>query len=188
MTHKPDRIKDNYIALSILLLLDSLFLSPLMANDSHDQMRDQSVEYKVKAAYLYNFTKFIHWQDFPADQFSLCLLGSNPLASVLTPIQKRFVKDKPIRLHYLNLGDSIEHCQMVYSHQNAPIVLSPMTGVLTIGEGELFTRQGGMIAFLHRQGKIKLQINLSAFKTSGLKISAKLLEVADIIEVGGRDD
>jgi hypothetical protein len=50
-----------------------------------------------------------------------------------------------------------------------------------VGEEPTFTNQGGMIAFVKQQDKIKLHINLKLLQQAGLKISAKLLEVSEII-------
>jgi len=51
-----------------------------------------------------------------------------------------------------------------------------------VGESGEFIEQGGMIGFVNKEGKIKLQINLKTINQSGLKVSAKLLEVADVVK------
>jgi hypothetical protein len=56
-----------------------------------------------------------------------------------------------------------------------------------VGESEQFIEQGGMIGFVNKQGKIKLQINLKTIKQSGLKVSAKLLEVAELVKGDNND-
>jgi YfiR/HmsC-like len=55
------------------------------------------------------------------------------------------------------------------------------------GSGEEFAAAGGMIAFVNREGRIKLQINQDAVRQSGLKISAKLLEIAELVEGQSND-
>jgi len=61
-------------------------------------------------------------------------------------------------------------------------VAQDVDNTLVVGEGGRFVAQGGMIGFVIKLGKIKLQINLKPIKQSGLKISAKLLEVADVVK------
>jgi hypothetical protein len=56
--------------------------------------------------------------------------------------------------------------------------------ILVVGEESAFVTQGGMIAFVKKDDKIRLQINLKPLQQSGLKISAKLLEVSEV--VGGQ--
>ena len=53
---------------------------------------------------------------------------------------------------------------------------------LVVGEGGEFIEQGGMIGFVNKQDKIKLHINRTKIEQNRLKISAKLLEVADVIK------
>jgi len=56
-------------ALGCLLLSQSLYAE------------DASVEYKIKAGYLFNFTKFVTWADDDSETFNLCILGNDPLAN-----------------------------------------------------------------------------------------------------------
>ncbi|MDD5275862.1 MAG: YfiR family protein [Methylovulum sp.] len=146
----------------------------------------ESVEYKIKAGYLYNFTKFIDW---PADNyktFNLCILGTDPFGSLIDPIEEREVFGRPIKLFRLNNGYSFTPNKLAYCHIffiGEPSATPPtLHNQLTVGESPGFAQHGGMIGFINQDGRIKLQINLAAIKQSGLKISAKLLEVADIID------
>lgn len=159
-----------------------------------------SVEYKIKAGYLYNFTKFVTWPEDNSDTFNICILGDDPFGDLLTPIEKRTAFGRPIKLIRLpNLtalkngaGDNpnkLQNCHILFSgssvNHHIPKnmrALQVIDSTLTVGEGEAFAAQGGMIGFVNRQDKIKLQINLAAIKHSGLKVSAKLLEVAELVE------
>jgi len=60
-------------------------------------------------------------------------------------------------------------------------------GILVVGEGDGFAADGGMIGFVHQDSRIKLQINLQSVKETDLKISAKLLEIAELIKEGKHD-
>lgn len=157
----------------------SLLLQPLYADE-------ESVEYKIKAGYLYNFTKFIDWPEDNYKTFNLCLLGTDPFGSLIDPIEEREVSGRPIKLFRLNNGHSFTLNKLAYCHIlfiGEPT--APPTALqyqLTVGESPRFAQHGGMIGFINQDGRIKLQINLTAVKQSGLKISAKLLEVADIID------
>jgi len=164
----------------------AFLLSPalLSANDTN-------VEYKIKAGYLYNFTKFITWPEDTTETFNLCILGNDPFGDLINPIEKRSVLDRPIKLIRFNHSPKPnQRCHILYI--NAPdsnaialknnLALLDAADTLTVGEGEEFAKQGGMVGFVSRQDKIKIQINLKAFKQSGLTVSAKLLEVAEIVE------
>jgi len=164
-------------------ILSLLFFSQLNAEEN-------SIEYKIKAGYLYNFTKFITWPENELETFNLCILGKDPFGPILNPIEKRSVKGKPIRLSRIQRADETKHCHIVYisSLSKAQIstlgilTIKSVLAKLTVGESKQFTRQGGMISFFQRDGKVKLRINLPSLRKSGLEISAKLLEVAEIYE------
>jgi len=148
---------------------------------------DVSVEYKIKAGYLYNFTKFVTWVDDNSESFNLCILGDDPFSDLIDPIEQQSVMGRPIKLFRLGnrFGSKNQpHCHILFvstsiaDTQNLQVV----DNTLVVGESAGFIAQGGMVGFVNKLGKIKLQINLNAITKHGLKISAKLLEVADVIK------
>ncbi len=159
----------------------------------------QSLEYKVKAAYLYNFTKFITWPEKQGDTFNICILGTDPFGSLLKPLEKKTALGKSIRLYRFQSIKQAKQCHILYfghkeSHRSPQLngtlsdtlTISSRDGALTVSSQSFFARSGGMIGFVIRDGRIKLQVNLSVLKHNGFKISAKLLEVAELVE--GNDD
>jgi hypothetical protein len=153
---------------------------------------DSSVEYKIKAGYLYNFTKFITWPLDNAETFNLCVLGNDPFGELIDPIEKLSVMGRPIkvfRFDSLKNMDKEPHCHILFVSSSIKDKLADryFDDTLLVGESGDFIDQGGMIGFVNKQGKIKLQINLKAINQSGLKVSAKLLEVADVVK-GVNDD
>ncbi|WP_262966285.1 YfiR family protein [Methylobacter psychrophilus] len=156
------------------------FLPVLLADDA-------VVEYKVRAGYLYNFTKFITWTVDNSKTFNLCVLGDDPFAELIDPIEKLSVMERVIKVFRFDSFKSMDkqpHCHILYisSSIKEGLHLRNFNDTLVVGESEQFIDQGGMIGFVNRQGKIKLQINLEMITRSGLKISAKLLEVADVVK------
>ncbi len=156
------------------------FLPVLLADDS-------VVEYKVRAGYLYNFTKFITWPVDNSKTFNLCILGDDPFAELIDPIEKLSVIERVIKVFRFDNFKSMDkesHCHILYVSSTIKEALQRQNfnNTLVVGETEQFIDQGGMIGFVNRQGKIKLQINLEMIIRSSLKISAKLLEVADVVK------
>lgn len=171
----------------VLLCLAFILLPALLSANDTDNV---NVEYKIKAGYLYNFTKFITWPEENAQTFNLCILGKDPFGDLINPIEKRSVLGRPIKLIRVNNSSQRDQpCHILY--MDAPdlngaelkneLALVDIANTLTVGEGEEFAKQGGMVGFVNRHDKIKIQINLKAFKQSGLTVSAKLLEVAEIV-------
>jgi YfiR/HmsC-like len=186
-------MKDTFLT-RLLLSMVLLFSSCLSADDGN-------LEFKVKAGYLYNFTKFVTWPEIKSPTFNLCLLGRDPFGDVIGPIEEKSAFARPIKL--IRLGEMeiisnsspLAECHIVYASNagNLKTVFANMkpslniTGILVVGSGEDFTAVGGMIGFVNRDGRIKLQINMHAIKQTGLKLSAKLLEIAELVKDGSDD-
>lgn len=154
--------------------------------------QDSSVEYKVKAAYIYNFTKFVTWADDGSETFNLCILGDDPFGELIDPIEQRTAMGRPIKLFRLDSLRSIKknhHCHILFVSSSVKDMppAKDVENSLVVGDSDEFIARGGMIGFDTHQGKIKFQINLNAIKQSGLKVSAKLLEVAEVVKGGNHD-
>jgi len=179
----------------ILLWLGCLLFSQVLYSD------ESSVEYKIKAGYLYNFTKFVTWPNDGLETFNLCVVGDDPFGESIDPIEQRTALGRPIKLIRLESIDALKgdnkdrHCHILFVSSSikasafvkGSLVIRDIDKTLTVGESEAFARQGGMIGFVKKGDKIKLQINLGLIKQSSLKVSAKLLEVAELIDGKGID-
>lgn len=157
-----------------------------------------SLEYKVKAGYLYNFTKFISWPEKQSETFNICILGQDPFGKILDPLEKRTVLGKPIRLYRSQSIKQLQSCHILYFDQreihhlrefnyslSGVLTISSLDGTLTGSHHPFFAKYDGMIGFVIRDGRIKLQINQQVMKQNRLKISAKLMEIAELVVVEG---
>lgn len=185
----PDQVtKINFIKLPLVITAFSclLFLQPLYA---------EPVEYKIKAGYLYNFTKFITWPEDKSATFNLCILGDDPFGVLIDPIEQRRAFDKPIKLFRLENSYELlvisktSPCHILFVSSSVLTLPSnhQAKNVLVVGESENFARNGGMVGFVNENSRIKLQINRKAFQESELKVSAKLMEVSELIDGDNHD-
>lgn len=169
-----------FVQIQIVFVIVSLLFSNSLFSD------DTNIEYKVKAGYLYNFTKFIYWTEKDSSTFNLCIMGTDPFGDLIKPIEQKTVLGKLIRLfRYPQLNDSFQHCNMIYFSASLGVKFlqnKTFNGILTVGEHERFVRHGGMLSFVTKENRIKLQINVKAIKKNGLGVNGKLVEVAEIIE------
>ncbi len=151
--------------------------------------QEDLTEYQVKAAFIYNFTKFVEW---PGEAFGsagaplrVCVLGDNLIGQELM----RTVNGKKVNGHDLIVSSFSEPslakgCQVLFigSAERARLaqVLQNLRGatVLTVGETGEFIRGGGIIRLLMEEGKVRFEVNLAASERARLKISAKLLSLA----------
>jgi len=153
----------------------------------------QSVsEYQVKAAYLFNFAKFIQWppEAFANDQspLFLCIVGEDPFGQPLDGI----VQGKAINGHALivrrttNLDD-LKTCQIVFIGSGDKKRLSELlrrlkgSNALAVGESRDFTGMGGGIQFYLENDRIRFSINVDALQRAHLTASSKLLALAKIV-------
>lgn len=151
---------------------------------------EQSAENRVKAAFLFNFTKFVEWPPtaFSTDQspFSICILGADPFGGVLDQIvEGESVNGRKLAVDRLERPPAPKACQVVYlsrSEKGVPRILAGMgPGVLTVGEGDSFLREGGMIAFVVENRRVRFDVNATVAGSALLKISSRLLNVARLV-------
>jgi hypothetical protein len=150
-------------------------------------------EYAIKAAYLFNFAKFVEWPagklTDPRAPFIVGLVGPEPIAGLLEQtIQGKSIRGKKIELRYFAPGQNIDECHLLFISRQSKAppasVLSSVksTGVLTVSEVEGFADVGGMINFVVLEGNVKLEINLGAAEQAGLKLSSRLMGVGRLIK------
>ena len=146
-------------------------------------------EYRIKAAFLYNFARFVSWPDSASNNsgFSLCVLGTDPFGELLDALAGKPVHNQGLvikRLHELALEDN---CQLVYvSSENmvdvdAILLLLKDQPVLTVSDTDDFIARGGIIRFRLVEKKVRFDINIDAANMAGLSISSKLLSLARIV-------
>ena len=146
-------------------------------------------EYQLKAAFLFNFAKFVEWppQAFASRTSPLVIgvLGENPFHEDLA----RAIHDKTVDGHPLALNELLSpaqgtNCHIVFISTSEKERLTEIfkilgsANVLTVGETDHFTEEGGMINFVLEGTKVRFQINRNAATKAGLKISSKLMSLA----------
>ena len=152
-------------------------------------------EYEVKAAFLYNFTKFVEWPESAfrdeIDPFWICVVGDDPFGkSLRAVVEGQEVEGRQIKLRPMNDLQDPTGCHLLFlgrteRQRTADVLAAAREGnVLTVGEAEGFLEQGGVIQFTLDNGKVRFDINPGAAERVGLKISSKLLRLATLR--GGR--
>jgi uncharacterized protein DUF4154 len=146
-------------------------------------------EYQIKAAFLFNFAKFVQWppQAFAAGTSPLVIgiLGENPFHDDLArTIQGKTVDEHPVVIKEFLSPAQATNCHVLFistsEKTRLPEIIQSLKGasVLTVGEMDRFTETGGMINFILEGTKIRFQINKDAAARAGLKISSKLMNLA----------
>ena len=151
-----------------------------------------SNEYQVKAAYLFNFAKFVEWPTgafrSPTSPLVICVLGLNPFGSDLEgSIAGKTVGGHRLKISNLPHGLDASSCQIVFiaSSEKGQMreILQSLTGasVLTVGDTSGFTDDGGMINFVLEGDRVRFEANVDAADHAHLRLSARLLTVAKLV-------
>jgi hypothetical protein len=145
-------------------------------------------EFQIKAVFIYNFTQFIQWPeksfDPAQDVFIIGVLGENVFGKSLEEaVAGETYGSRPIVVKYYATPKDIGHCQILYagSFPDAGKLMSNRP-VLTIGEGDRFMKQGGLLRFYKENNKVRIEINQAAASSAGLVVSSKLLHLATIYD------
>jgi YfiR/HmsC-like len=173
-----------YVATLLAAMLAILGMASPNAANAADE---QSLEYQVKAAFLLNFTKFIEWPAaaFPDDAspISICILGDDPFGKALDQvIGGEAVNARKLVIERFRRPPVPKSCDVLFisrTEKDFNNVLNGLgQGVLTVGEGESFLREGGMISFVLDNRRVRFDINQTTVEGAALKMSSKLLTVA----------
>jgi hypothetical protein len=150
------------------------------------------LEYKVKAAFLFNFAKFVTWppEAFrdPRDPLALCIFGADPFGGDLDAIVAGERLDaRPLEVRRVKRLDDLRSCQIAFFSRvesaRLPEILASLRGsnVLTVGESEGFADQGGIVQFVLDGKRVRFDVNLDALERTHLAASSKLLRVARVV-------
>ena len=153
-----------------------------------DAQETKRGEYEVKAAFIYNFLKFVELPDktFAKNLASLniCVFGNDPFGSALTIYEREQVNNKTVLIKQTESLQSLRNCQVVFisrsEKERLPQILKAIRGlhILTIGDADTFERQGVIINFSIAQNKVRFEIDVNAARRAGIRISSKLLSLA----------
>ena len=165
-----------------------------------------SEEPQIKAAFLYNFIKFVEW---PKDRFSgdkdpivIGVVGKDPFGEALDEIANKPAKDRDLVVRRFasvpSEGadpihpelDAIRKCHIVFicpsEKKDFKRLLSALqdTSILTVGDTAGFLEDGGMINFLVEEKKVRFEISLVKMRSARLDISSQLLRLAKRVDDG----
>ncbi len=152
-------------------------------------MAQETKEYLVKAAFIYNFVKFVEWPDAKAigqrNSIDICVMGESPLSAASSVFKAASTAKLALSLVQENdVKAAIDHCHVVFISASEAARLGGILAalksspVLTVSDIDDFAEKGGMIGFVMSDSKIKVVVNTKSATTAGLRVDAQLLEIA----------
>jgi len=145
-------------------------------------------EYQIKAGFLLNLAQFVSWPSQSSDApFVIGILGDDPFGSYLDEtVRGQKVNNRPLSVQRFRRRVDSRPCTILFISQSerdrVGQILFNFKGraVLTVSDIENFTDLGGMIQFFTENNNIRMRINVDAVKASNLKVSSKLLRMAEV--------
>ena len=141
-------------------------------------------EYRLKAAFLYNFIAYTRWPDQTIDSLTVCIHAGNPFGENLQYLKNKKVNDADILIQYTKHVSEFSDCQAIFisgsAMGNLDNILNRIKNkpILTISDSINAGRQGVMINMTVKADKINFDVNLNAAQNADLEISAQLLRLA----------
>lgn len=148
-------------------------------------------EYQVKAAYLYNFAKFVEW---PSDAFSdakapfvLGILGEDPFGNAFDSVRDKPVKGRIFVVKKFHDVRTITACHILFVSASEKGRWHPIfkalqhKQVLLVGDAEGFARAGGTVNFVIVNKTVSLEVNVDIAARDGLTFNSRILNMARIV-------
>jgi len=141
-------------------------------------------EFRLKAAFLYNFVAFTEWPNDSEVTMSLCVYGESPLGEEIEALSGRSVNGRHITIQRENQIENLKDCRVIFITRSAIHNLSHILDsikdqpALTVSDSKGATAQGIMINMSIEKGKIVFEVNLAEARRVGLNISSQILRLA----------
>jgi hypothetical protein len=169
----------------------------LLAAPTQGRAQDTLSEYQVKAAYLFNFLKFV---EYPNESFAdtlapiiIGVVGDDPFGNALPQVVVgKTVQGRDLVIHVYRTGEDLRGAHILFISESEkkrlPLILSSLHGssVLTVADIAGFVDAGGMIQFVNENNRVRFAINVDATSQAKLKVSSKLLSLAEAVEGNGK--
>jgi hypothetical protein len=150
-----------------------------MADETADNREAQ-----LKAAYIFNFVKFVEWLARPpTDAIRVCFSGAPSVHGALAAATvDKEVSGRRIAVRSLGRGEPMDECEVLYIDGESAAIEHVPVRVLTIGDAKDFTRGGGVIQLYTESNRLRFVVNVDNAKRAGLQVSSHLLKLATRVE------
>jgi len=149
-------------------------------------------EYQIKAAFIYNFAKFVEWPqtvfENDSDSIIICIAPNNdPDSDVFFSLNNKTVGGKKIKVRICDNIKDIGDCQILFLDSTNPKFIQDVLrtvkdrSILTVGHIKGFTQEGPIINFFIKDGKLRFEVNLDAARRTGIKLGSQILVSAENI-------
>jgi YfiR/HmsC-like len=149
--------------------------------------QDRPTEEQVKAAYLFNFGRFIRHAGTSqqASTFDLCVIGQDPISKILEQTTtNQQIGDRVVQIRRYENPSDARGCVIVFMGQSEAgrldkdVAALKGSDALTVSDIPQFLARGGMLEFVIQNSRVRFSVNLDAVNHTNLQLGSELLRVA----------
>lgn len=177
----------------IVIVLTAIFI---LVSSRVNCGAQSATEYQVKAAYLFNFLKFVEWPEVTPGEsqtkWVIGIVGSSPVGDELTKlVESKSVLGRELQIKTFQSTDNLRICNILFisdsEKKRLPGILASLRGssVMTVADMDHFIDAGGMVQFVVEDARVRISIDVGATGRARLKISSKLLALARTVTDDG---
>ncbi len=183
------RINDTTIdGAGILLLL-------ILISFTNQSLANETTEYRLKTAFLYNFAVYTEWPGKISGVFNLCFYGKHSFEAYLEHLDQKKINALPVAVKNISDINALKDCHMIYLSHSVFVDLAPVIDILgnrpilTVSDHPDGIEKGIMLNMVvSEEGKIAFEVNLTEAKKSGLNFSSQLLRIArKVVLINAKD-
>jgi hypothetical protein len=142
----------------------------------------------VKAAFLYNFGKYVHWPGIAAGaetEFVIAVLGADPFGAALDDIVRgKRIGNRPVALKRVSKPSELGACEVLFisvsEEGRLDDILAELANapILTVSDMPKFVERGGMIGLVVANRRVQFEVNALAAERAGLALGSQLMRLA----------
>ena len=168
-----------------------LFAAVCLATGSLATAQSTVSEAELKAAYVFNFAKFAEWPTTSlatAAAITICVVGKDPFGDALTHLESKTIQGRAVKVRRGLRAEELRGCHLAYfasaDEKNWADIqrAAESQAILTLGEGDGFIDQGGMIGLVKRDNRIMFDVNVDASHRAGIRLSSQVLKLARTVK------
>jgi len=176
-----------------LTLIATVALSARPAGQSVPAAASES---RLKAAFVSKFPQFVEWPPEALDgrtTVDICVVTPDPYGADLDAlVSGQSLNGRLLAVRRVGRDGALDHCHVLVFSSAPTADLKPLLArvarlpILTVGDDRRFVDEGGMIGLRMVGGRVRFDVNVTAARRAGLRLSSQLLQLAMSVRGNGQ--
>jgi hypothetical protein len=174
------------IAAVLAVLRNLCGLTSLLALSVSAQTAPQTAD-RIKAAYVYNFAKFVEMSGADEKSIRLCVLGKDDLNGAMLSLHRRMAQGREIQVRKDVPADQIKDCAMAFVGDSDARLLPSLVRllgnaqVLLVSDARQAIDLGAHLSLHFNDDRVEFDVNLLNLQKSNIKASSQMLKLARVV-------